>query len=68
LWNLAGLLLLVDSGADAPMARLMTTGFFSGAKAAIDSSLGSSMLIDSRSAQRPASSISSGLASGITFR
>ena len=41
---------------------------FSGASRASDSALGSSTLIDRRSAWHPASSISSGLASGMVLR
>ncbi len=50
------------------MAVLIEPPSFSGARALSEASLGSSMLIDNRSAQSPACSISHGLASGMVFR
>ena len=46
----------------------MALGAFSGAKASRLRSVGSSILVESRSAWRPAFSSSSALASGIVFR
>jgi hypothetical protein len=51
-----------------PIADLMLVADFSGARRVSAASVGSSRLIDSRSAQRPACSISQGLASGMVLR
>ncbi|GJD71114.1 hypothetical protein MMMDOFMJ_4068 [Methylobacterium gnaphalii] len=51
-----------------PMAVSMVAPLFSGASRARLASVGSSRLIESLSAKRPASSTSHGLASGIDFR
>ncbi len=51
-----------------PIAAWIAAPSFSGASRSRLASVGSSRLIDSRSAKRPACSISQGLASGIVFR
>jgi hypothetical protein len=50
------------------MAARVRSRFFSGASSASEATVGSSMLMLIRSAQRPASSIKAGDASGIVFK
>ncbi len=62
----------VSASSSLPLSRAMAVrislGFFSGASLSRAPSVGSSILVESRSAQRPASTSSSGAALGMTLR